>query len=251
MLTFPRQTLGIGLLCELSAHIAALAGDTAGAAASPGTVSPSAWASLPRTGPSGTGQPRRPACPGGSAASPCSVTPGWPRGWGGDAVRGQGPQQRRAGCQRSRTEDASAGSTSRSAPGLLPRREPPAPGAARTERVWGRGLSPPHSRARHRARAALPSVPVAVLLGPAGEVGQRGGGSPAPPSSAGHPCACPAPQPQPGGLSAFPGLRQLLPQKPTDGGGGGFAGDPRSWRAQEVPGALHRCGFEAAVPGRG
>lgn len=189
------------------------------------------------TCPLGTGQPQRPACPGGSAArSQAPVTPGWPQGWDGDAVRGQGPEQRRGGCQCSRTEDATAGSTSRSAPGLLPRRELPAPGAPRAERVRGRGLSPPHSQAQHRAKAALPSVLVAALLGPGwGKMGQRGGGSPAPPPSVGQPWACPAHHLQPSGVSAFPGLWQLLPQKPTEGCGGGFPGDMRTRRAEHVP----------------
>lgn len=250
MLTFPRQTLGIGLLCRLSAHIAAPRGDgrrrlpghRGGCSPLPTGTCPhsaGAWGRgpggwFPHTCPSGTGQTQRPACPGGSAArSHAAVTAGWPRGWDGDAVHGQGAEQRRAGCQRSRTEDATAGSTSRSAPGLLPRREPP---ELREQSGCGAGGFP-HPTARpdtgQGQRCHLCSWP--RCWGQAGGSGSVGRGLLGSPPSEGHPYACPAHHLQPGGVPASPVLQQLLPQKPTEGCGGGLPRDMSTWRAEQVP----------------
>lgn len=246
MLTFPRQTLGISLLCRLSAHIAAprrgwqaaAPGDAVAGACSPqGCVPPQPLRDrgivIPHLP---LGPPQRPACPGGSAGD-TGVALGM--AWGRCAWPGL--EQHCNGCQRSRTEDATAGSTSRSAPGLLPRREPPAPGAVRTERVRGRGLSPPHSQARHWARAALPSVLVAVLLGKwvSGEGAPR---HPDPQWDTPVP-ALPA--------TSTPVGSQHSHSWPKSTCGGGFLRDMHTWRAERCPRVLQGCRFEAMVLGRG
>lgn len=59
----------------------------------------------------------------------------------------------------------------------------------------GRGLSPPHRQARHRARAALPSVLVATLLGPGWGKWVSGEGAPLHPTLRGTPLCLPCPPP--------------------------------------------------------
>lgn len=260
MLTFPRQTLGIGLLCRLSAHIAAprgvgsrrLPGHRAPAARSPrGRVpaQPGPGGLSPHTCPSGTGQAQRPACPGGSAArSRAAVTAGGGRGWDGDAVHGQGAEQRRAGCQRSRTEDATAGSTSRSAPGLLPRREPP---ESRAGAGPGAFPTPQHGPTMGKGSAAICAHgPIAGAR--LGKAGQWGGGSlaPLPPARDTPVPALPTPSSPVG--SQHPQARSSSwPKSPQRDVGVAFPGTRARGGQSRCPGVLQRCRFRAMVLGRG
>lgn len=233
--------IGLGLLCRLSAHIAAAGsvGTAVPGARSPrGRVPcPGDWhPHLPR------GRPPRPACPGGSVAhSHAPVTAGWPRGGDGDAVHGQarsgGCQHggcQRGGCQRSRTEDAMPGAQV----GHLLARSPGGSCESRAER--GRGLSPPHSQARHRAgqRCHLCSWP---------SWGKwvSGEGAPGTPTLSGD-----TPVPALPSTSSIPRSAAALTPKPHGAAGGGFHGDTCPRRAGQ-PRAAAEVQFGVTVLGRG
>lgn len=203
---FPRQTLGISLPRELSAHIAApqpgipggsSAGNVVARASSPAGPRP-----LSAGGPSDGGRPGLPTqhphfgrwggaggiLLGCAAPSPSLVTPGWPWDWDGDAVRARGSEQRVTGASATAQRMPLLAAASRSAPGLLPSPQPPGlagPGCCESRVGCGAGGFPSVSLG-----PPVP-LPMVMLLGPDWRkwVSEKGG-SLAPPTMC---LLCPSP----------------------------------------------------------